>query len=645
MCGLAGAIGTIEPRLLAAVRAATDAQRHRGPDDEGCWQSGSAGHVGAILGFRRLAIIDLSQDGHQPMGDPETHNVIAFNGEIYNFVELRKELESLGATFRSKSDTEVVLKAYAKWGVDAVSRLCGMFAFAIWDAQQRRMVLARDRLGIKPLYLCEAAPRNGHHTLLFASELRALLATGLVPRRLARGAVANYVWNGFVVGPESIIEGVRLLPAATVSTFDVHGNCCESRRYWQLPDGRPAADGIEQLRHELHDVMRQHLISDVPLAVFLSGGIDSSAVTAMAARVATSNAGLRTFNVAFDEQDYDEARHARRVAEALGTEHVEVRLTQARFHDGLDQALGSMDQPTFDGINTYFVSRAVRDAGVTVALSGAGGDELFGGYRSFRDIPRASRISRRTQRVPARVLRLVARAVVWAKYGRLGEVPPQTRWGKLEDILATRGRLVDLYQTSYALFTTDFARQLTAGCGVDDQHCGLPMHRLRELESLAGDAPTLHAVSVLELANFLGERLLRDTDAASMAASLEARVPLLDHRVVEAAARIPSEQRFLPLGRKLLLRTLAMPELDKALFDRPKRGFELPIDVWSRQRLRGEVESLLLDRSLCASCGLDADAVGRLWRAFCADAPGLYWSRVWALFALLWWSKEYRAAV
>jgi asparagine synthase (glutamine-hydrolysing) len=645
MCGLAGAIGTIEPRLLGAVRAASDAQRHRGPDDQGFWQSAGAGQVGAILGFRRLAIIDLSQDGHQPMRDPETGNVIAFNGEIYNFVELRKELELLGATFRSKSDTEVVLKAYARWGVDTVSRLCGMFAFAIWDAQRRMLVLARDRLGIKPLYLCEVPPQNGHRTLLFASELRALLATGLVPRRLAQAAVANYVWNGFVVGPEAIIERVRLLPAATVSTFDVHGTCCESRQYWRLPQGRPAADGIEQLRQELRCVMRQHLISDVPLGVFLSGGIDSSAVTALAAGAAGSSAGLRTFNVAFDEHDYDEARHARHVAEALGTQHVEVRLTQARFHDELENALASMDQPTFDGINTYFVSRAVREAGVTVALSGAGGDELFGGYRSFRDIPRASSISRRTQRVPVSVLRLVAGAVVWARYRRLAEVPPQTRWGKLGDILATRGRLVDLYQTSYALFTTDFARQLTAGRGIGDHHCGLPMHRLRELESLTADAPTLHAVSVLELANFLGERLLRDTDAASMASSLEARVPLLDHRVVEATARVPSESRFLPLGRKSLLRTLAMPELDQALFDRPKQGFVLPIDVWSRHRLRGEVESVLLDRSLCASCGLDAGATSRLWRAFSAGAPGLYWSRVWALFALLWWAKQHHATV
>ncbi|HEX6810707.1 MAG TPA: asparagine synthase (glutamine-hydrolyzing) [Planctomycetota bacterium] len=645
MCGFAGSIGAIGPQLIRAVQAAASAQRHRGPDDAGTWLSGGPGQDGAVLAFRRLAIIDLSPDGHQPMVDPVTGNAIAFNGEIYNFHDLRRELEAGGATFRSRGDTEVVLQAYARWGVRALSRLCGMFAFAIWDARRRCMVLARDRLGIKPLYLCEVTQPEGCRAVLFASELRALLATGLVPRRLARAAVARYVWNGFVTGPGTIIEGVRMLPPATVVTLNARGECSGTELYWRLPSSRPAADGVAKLQDELRTVVRQHLISDVPLAVFLSGGIDSSAVAALAARAGSTTGRLRTFHVAFDEQQYDETRYAHRVAAALGTHHAEVRLTQQRFLDLLEPALRSIDQPTFDGINTYFVSRAVRDAGITVALSGVGGDELFGGYRSFRDIPRAARFARLARVVPGGALRMLARGLLRARYGVRRAVPPQTRWGKVADVLATRGRLVELYQTCYGLFSAEFARQLVVRDDAPSQRCGMPLDRLEELQDLAGDAATPHAVSVLEMANFVGERLLRDTDAASMAASLETRVPLLDHRVVEAVANVPERERFEPLGNKMLLRQLAMPELDAALFDRPKAGFVLPLDVWLRQRLAKEVEGVLRDRGLCDACGLDARVVGNLWDSFRARASGLYWSRVWALFVLAWWAREHRASV
>jgi asparagine synthase (glutamine-hydrolysing) len=644
MCGIAGAIGRIEPELIQAVRDASLAQRHRGPDDEGSWQSGRPGEDGAMLGFRRLAIIDVSRDGHQPMADPETGNVLVFNGEIYNFVELRRELEAEGSVFRSRTDTEVILKAWARWGLDALARMRGMFAFALWDARQRILVLARDRLGIKPLYLCTVDRAGGRKAVLFASELRALLATGLVARRLSADAVGTYVWNGFVVGPGTIIEGVRLLPAGTTATIDPRSGLRGIEQYWQLPEPRPSPDGVERLREGLRSAVQQHLVSDVPLGVFLSGGVDSSAITALAAGAHPAQR-LRTFNISFDEAGYDEAPYARRVAEALATEHVEVRLTQERFQEQLEPALRCLDQPTFDAINTYFVSRAVREAGITVALSGAGGDELFGGYRSFRDIPRASALSRCLRPVPERALRLVAGGVMRAVSGRPGEVPPQTRWGKLTDVLATRGRLVDLYQTCYALFTVDFARQLLAAKENGHLRAGLPGSRHQELAARAGDAPTRHAISVLELASFVGERLLRDTDAASMAVSLETRVPLLDHEVIEAAACVPERTRFEPLGRKRLLRELAMPGLDPSLFDRPKAGFVLPLELWAKQELKGEVGRMLLDRDRCAACGLDPEPVARLWRAFSAGAPGLYWSRVWALYVLMWWAQEHRASI
>ncbi len=645
MCGIAGAIGRIEPEILSAVQAASNCQKHRGPDDDGFIQSGATGSDGAVLAFRRLAIIDLSADGHQPMTDQASGNVIVFNGEIYNFRELRAELESLGDTFRSRSDTEVILKAYARWGASAISRLRGMFAMAIWDARERHVLLARDRVGIKPLYIASIDRPGDRQTVLFASELRSLLATGMIERRLNAAAIGSFVWNGFVVGPETIIDGVRLLPAGTMAIVEPGSGRCELHRYWELPEASTAHDGVEKLHEELRAAMRQHLISDVPLGVFLSGGVDSSAVAALAAQQAGS-ARIRTFNISFDEAEYDESKYARSVADALGTEHADVRLTQRQFAEQLIDALRSIDQPTFDAINSYFVSRTVREAGITVALAGTGGDELFGGYRSFQDVPRAGRVGRLLRHVPEGALRSMARLIARIKTGPAGEIPPQTRWGKLGDVLATRGRLLDLYQTSYALFTADFSRSLQAHNSAADLRCGLPRLRAHELTRLVGERPSLHAIATLELSNFIGERLLRDTDAASMAVSLEARVPLLDHAVIESAASVPEQLRFKPLGRKMLLRQIAIDAgVDASVFNRPKSGFVLPIELWARQQLKAQVEETLLDADRCRNCGLNPEAVARLWRAFEAGAPGIYWSRIWAIFVLLWWCREHRASI
>lgn len=641
MCGITGALGFVDDALGVVVARMNAAQTHRGPDDEGCWRS-PAGQGGAVFGFRRLAIIDLSVDGHQPMIDAATGNVIAFNGEIYNYKLIRDELAAAGVSFQSKSDTEVLLKAYGKWGLDAIAKLRGMFAFAIWDAVARRTVLARDRVGIKPLYLF-SGQHAGRPALFFASELRSLLAGGRVEPRLNPVSLSTYLWNGFVVGPETIIQGVRLMPAGTAAIIHADDGRSELHRYWRLPDASPRKDGVERLRHELQTAAQQHLVSDVPLGVFLSGGIDSSAVASLAAQTASGR--VRTFNISFDEGEFDESRHAASVAKALGTEHQEVRLTQELFQSRLQEALAGIDQPTFDAINTYFVSRAVREAGITVALAGTGGDELFGGYKSFIDIPKAARTARRLRRMPEPLLRAFASMVARLKTGRPGAIPPQTRWGKLGDVLATRGRLIDLYQTSYSLFTSDFHRRLHAAAVSEEVRCGLPRLRAHELEQLAGSAPDLHAISNLELSCFIGERLLRDTDAASMAVSLEARVPLLDHQVIEAAAAVDPRDRYDPLGRKQLLRTLAMPQLDAAMFDRPKSGFVLPIDVWCRERLRGELDAAFNDRSLCESVGLNQRAVLDLWTAFQAGAPGIYWSRVWSIFTLLWWCRRHRVTM
>jgi asparagine synthase (glutamine-hydrolysing) len=640
MCGIVGAIGSIAPEVEAAVRAMNAAQVHRGPDQEGFY---SAGHgPGVVFGFRRLAILDLSPAGHQPMVDRERGNVLVFNGEIYNHAELRDELAGLGESFTSSGDTEVLLKAYGRWGRGALERLRGMFAFAVYDPRARAVLFARDRLGIKPLYHATVERPGGGRVVLFASELRALLASGIVRRTLDRTAVASYLWNGFVPGPTTMVEGIELLSPGNASELSVETPAVKPRPYWTLGAvTATAGGGRARLEAELETAAREHLMSDVPLGIFLSGGVDSSAVTALATR--NSRTEVQTFHVSFEEAAFDESHHAAAVAKALGTQHHEYKLTQERFRDGLDAALAGLDQPTFDAINTYFVSRVVREAGFTVALAGTGGDEVFGGYRSFRDLPRASRVARLLRSIPRGAVRGLAR-VAGEALGTDG-VPPQTRWGKLGDLLSTRGDPVEAYQVAYGLFTRDFHAALCR----DDMSAlaphGLSPARTAELRTLVADKSALAAISILELSLFLGERLLRDSDAASMAVSLELRVPLLDHRVVEAAAALGDDERFEPLGQKRLLRSLSLAGVPPEIFDRPKAGFVLPIEVWAKDRLAKDIDAVFANRALAERVGLEADALRRLMSAFRDGAKGLYWSRVWAPYVLLRWCDAHGVAL
>ncbi len=645
MCGIAGGVGAIDGEVTDAIARCSDFQAHRGPDAKGTWRSDSEPEFGAYFAHRRLAIIDLSDAGRQPMHDPSTGNVLCFNGEIYNFGIVRGELESLGHEFRTQTDSEVILKSYAQWGRDCVRHFRGMFAFALWDATSRRVLIARDRVGIKPLYISEVQRPAGKRIAIFASEVRALLESGLVDRRLSETALSTYLWNGFVNGSATIVDGIRSFPAGHTGWIDADGTMQEPERFWSLPTSSTGSgsdeDREEHLADKLQQAVRDRLIADVPLGVFLSGGIDSSAMANLASRCSQ---GIRTFNIAFDESEFDESSYARAVAEHIGTEHHEIHLGEARFASQLESALGGLDQPTFDGINTYFVSRAVREAGITVAVSGAGGDELFGGYRSFRDIPKAATWARRLGVLPDPVRRRLAGLVTRLKTGPAGVVPPQTRWGKLADALATKGDIAELYQVSYGLFSSAFLAQLSRLRSAPTSH-GLAAADSTARDRFWRDAPTLHGISNLELMNFIGERLLRDTDTASMAVALEVRVPLLDHEVIEAAAGMSIPRRYEPLGRKDALRRNGLRGLPTELFDRPKSGFVLPLEVWSRNALKGDIDATLRDRGLCEASGLNPDAVLRLWEAHQAGAPGIYWSRIWAIFVLLHWTRRYRVTL
>ncbi|MBT8422430.1 MAG: asparagine synthase C-terminal domain-containing protein, partial [Gammaproteobacteria bacterium] len=326
--------------------------------------------------------------------------------------------------------------------------------------------------------------------------------------------------------------------------------------------------------------------------------------------------------------------------DALGTDHREVMLSEAYFAEHLDDALECIDQPTFDALNTYFVSRAVKEAGLTVALAGTGGDELCAGYPSFREIPRARRVAGVAGWLPDRMLRLAGRAAARVTMGQAGETPPQSRWGKFADVMGSQGDLVALYQSAYGLFSRDFLDTLLLRPADAVQWGMPPAYRQTLMESAAGE-DELTAISRLEAASFLGERLLRDTDAASMAVSLEVRVPLLDHVFVEALAGVPEAQRFHPLGKKMLLRQIVADQLDPAMFDRDKAGFELPLEVWCKRLLSDRLRDTFQDLNLAHAAGLNAETVGRLWRAFERGGAGIYWSRVWSIYVLLNWCRRH----
>src|SRR3954452_12741094 len=407
------------------------AMLHRGPDGSGVWVSPpDARGWGALLAHRRLSILDLSEAGAQPMLDAVTGHVLVFNGEIYNFRDLRRRLEAEGQAFCSTGDTAVMLRALGVYGTEAVSWLEGMFAFASWSPGERRLLLARDPLGIKPLYLARATDPDAGWSVAFASELRALLASGLLGTpRLNPGAVAGSVWNGFVVGPGTVVKGIESLLPCCLVEFDGVGQEVCHREFWRIPERRsPSSMDEDSLAAILEQRLALHLASDVPLGVFLSGGVDSSAVANLAQR-ATKGA-IDTFTLAFEEQELNEGPVARQIAAAIGTRHHEIMLTEEDFVGNLEAALDSLDQPTFDGLNAYYMSRAIRSAGFTVALSGTGGDELFGGYTTYRDLPVLHRWSRRAAWVPRHVQSAAATLATWPLRWFSGPVPPQNRWAK-----------------------------------------------------------------------------------------------------------------------------------------------------------------------------------------------------------------------
>lgn len=626
MCGIVGIVARSASIRSTLLEEATRSLAHRGPDDIGTVMFREASEDMEIgLGHRRLAILDLSELGHQPMEDPITGNWIVFNGEIYNFRELRSELESTGARFHSHSDTEVVLAAYRAWGEHCFSRLMGMFALGLWDARRKRLLLARDPMGIKPLYY--------HHSekcFLFSSEVRTLLQTGLVPRRLDPNGFFTFLTFGSVYEPSTIVAGISAVPPGHVLTVENNGiECCE---YWNpLPASKRgtadksagnggAARGLPEL---LRHAILSHLISDVPVGVFLSGGIDSSSLVAV-----MSHAGVRasTFSLVFREEEFNEAQYSRVVARRFDTDHREIMVSQEDALADMAEALRAMDQPTIDGINTWLISAKTRAAGVKVALTGLGADEMFAGYSNFRRVPRMERAAANFARLPSVVRQPLAASIALLN-GK------STRNRKLSELSA--GATLHPYFVARSLFTSGERQALYAG---DYETAEREMETLLQNSVTASaDLDPINRVSYLESYWYMRNTLLRDSDFMSMAHGLELRVPFLDRELVEACFRIPGRDKLQGGSPKSLLLASLGVELPKEIVNRPKRGFTLPFERWLRGELRPIVEDAVA-KTDWDHLSINARAVREVWKRFLAGETS--WSRPWSLFVLKRWCEQ-----
>jgi asparagine synthase (glutamine-hydrolysing) len=620
MCGIAG-VYTLQScadlqRRLAVMNAAL---AHRGPDDEGVWQEHNI-----ALGHRRLAIIDLSPAGHQPMHSADGRYVLVFNGEVYNYKALRAELADY--PYRSQTDSEVVLAAYARWGVDCLARFQGMFALAIWDRVAQSLFIARDRLGIKPLYYYQ-----DDKCLAFASEMRALLRSGLFRGRLNQPALVDYLRYQTVHAPDTILEGVQmLLPGHYLLVKP--GLAVEQKTYWSLLQpiaivSRSREEWKKTIRQTLHAAVEKRLVSDVPFGAFLSGGIDSSAIVAL---MAQTGAKVNTFNISFAEEAYSEAPYARIIARKFNTEHQEIHLSPQQFLALIPEALSSMDHPSGDGPNTYVVSKATKTAGITMALSGLGGDELFAGYAIFA---RAARLERwRHLNALPRGMRCVA--------GRLlNAILPSIAAQKVNNIL-TENRVS-------ALSAYPYNRQVFADSQLADL-LSIPLaenvvkqevNRWRQDAAFNG-LPLLSKISVAEISTYMQNVLLRDTDQMSMAHALEVRVPFLDHELVELVLQIPDAIKYPHSPKQLLVESLG-DLIPPEIVHRRKMGFNLPFREWMRSELRDFCAERL--QALGARPCFHEAAVLRRWQDLLVGRPDISWSRLWVLVVLEEWLQRNNA--
>ncbi len=626
MCGICGIIGlndnvgTSNLMSVKAISLMNAAIAHRGPDDEGSFIDN-----GIAFGHRRLSIIDLSKNGHEPMVSANGRFIINYNGELYNFKSLRLELQRakvgdadfIAYPFRTQSDTEVVLAAYQRWGTDCLKYFNGMYAFAIWDKQKEELFIARDRLGIKPLYYWQ-----GDGKVVFASEIRALLKSNFVPKKLDKSAVSDYVAFQTVHAPATIIENVKmLLPGhyLYIKKNEVNTPVIQ-HKYWSLNDIsiQKQVKSYEEICRDIKDLffaaVERRLVSDVPFGAFLSGGIDSSLVVAVMSKLMQDK--VRTFSVSFNEAEFSEASYSAQIAKQYHTEHHDIKLSPKECLLKLPQALASMDHPSGDAINTYIVSEATKKAGITMALSGLGSDELFAGYPLFKRLQKIEKLKWvhgfPFVALPFKIMNALNPSPASAKLLEMAELP---NW-----------ELQNTYPITRETFTGKEAKQLLTSYSSMER-------KLSHNSKL----DTLSKISVAELSNYLPDILLRDTDQMSMAHALEVRVPFLDYTLVEYVLGLSDEVKYPSTPKKLL--TDAMKGLlPENIISRKKMGFTFPWSTWMKNDLKAFCEDKI--NSLSKREYFNENNVQSLWKGFLKGNTQNPYYKIWHLVALENWIKE-----
>jgi asparagine synthase (glutamine-hydrolysing) len=609
MCGIAGLLLSDAPanQGRAAVGQMIAGCRHRGPDTAGYAEiplpSGAL-----VLGHARLSIIDLSDSSSQPMHDSAA-SWLVYNGEIYNFRELRQQLEELGVRFRTTGDTEVLLKALLQWGEHALPKVEGMFAFAFWDAAEQQLLLARDPMGIKPLYF-----HAGPHRFAFASEVKALARAELCPLTVDRSAVESFLAFGAVIGPRTIYQEIRELEPGHLLRVNAGAEVTKSR-YWSLQDclkGHSSSihdfeDAVVHIRERLDHAVQSHLVSDVPVGVFLSGGVDSSLLALLASRHTDSPLTLLT--VAFPEQEFSELPYAQQIARKLPHRHEVVMLSSGQLRGLLPEALASMDQPTVDGMNTFVISRVGAARGLKVLLTGIGGDELFGGYTTFYKVPMLRRYGALLRPMAGLVAGNAANPIQWKKISSAGRFRDTT-----DSYLLQRSiRWANGFSNSVA----DQLRQA--------------------IEPLHSDFQKLAA---LELQFYARNQLLRDADVFSMANSVELRVPLLDSQLLAAALSLPAKFHFEGKKGKRLTRRILSDLVGEEIPQRRKMGFTFPWQQWLANGLKETISEMLLAKEGYGPLGLDPAYGKQLLQGLERKDRTQSWTEVWSLFVLLNWQLK-----
>lgn len=619
MCGINGIIGLSAEESKPLIQKMNDRLAHRGPNDEGLFAED-----GIALGHRRLSIIDLSSAGHQPMEYDTSNYAIVFNGELYNFKEIKNEIQKKDASviFKTNTDTEVILAAYKTWGTDCIHHFNGMFAVAIYDKVKQQVFFARDRIGKKPLYYFQK-----ENLFLFSSEIRSLLSTNMIYKQIDKESLADFLRYQTVHAPKTIIKDVHMLMPGHFATYNIIKNTFSPTSYWNIfKKHHPTTiKNYTEICDDIHSLLlnsvKRRLIADVPFGAFLSGGIDSSAVVALMTQVST--APVKTFAVTFDEKQFDESTYSNLIAKRFNTVHHEIKLSVDDFKTELPNALNALDHPSGDGPNTYVVTKHTKEAGVTMALSGLGGDELFAGYEIFTRTINLKNYQWLNY-IPASMKSSLGYMMKTFKPGVSSEKIKQLlKGGKLN------------FQSTYHL-----SRQVL----LDEQilkllHSdALPANAAKNIiAAIEPNDKILSQVSIAEMATYMQNVLLRDTDQMSMAHALEVRVPFLDHELIEYVFALPDSFKYPVTPKKLLVDSLK-GLLPNEIIDRPKMGFTFPWSTWMKNELKGFCEERI--HSIANRSVFNKNEVLKLWEHFLNDDPKVTWSRVWCLIVLENWLNE-----